>query len=227
MRPRSLITSSHAASHIDARTAITTPLRPDAPISENSIGAADERSSVKGKAAGKGDRGATALADGVRVSKSSVRVVALGAVDELNAALGVVRAAAVPESLREHLASLQRDLLALGANLARPLTTTAGASAEKARWSEERVERIERLLEAGEAQLPPLRNFILPGGSPSAAALQWARAVCRSAERAVVELAEEETLDPAALSYLNRLADLLFALAREENQRQGVADETW
>jgi cob(I)alamin adenosyltransferase len=182
---------------------------------------------VKGKEAGKGDRGATSLADGTRVSKSTARVAALGAVDELNAALGVVRTATMPESLRDLLASLQRDLLALGANLARPLTSAAGASAEKARWSEERVKCLDRLLAAGEARLAELRSFILPGGSPSAAALQWARTVCRRAERAVVALETEEALDPTALSYLNRLSDLLFALAREENQRQGVAEEIW
>jgi cob(I)alamin adenosyltransferase len=174
-----------------------------------------------------GDRGTTGLANGARVSKSDARISALGAVDELNAALGLVRAATATDGLRELLASLQRDLLALGGKLARPADDRGRADAERARWSPERVKRVEDLIEAAEVRLPELKAFVLPGGSPSGAALQWARTVCRRAERGVVALAEKETTDATALSYLNRLSDLLFALAREENQRQNVPDEIW
>ena len=182
---------------------------------------------MKGKNAGQGDRGTTGLADGARVSKSDARISALGAVDELNAALGMVRAGAGHDPLRELVASLQRDLLALGAKLARPPAERKGDGAERVRWSSERVARVERLLEAAEQRLPELRAFVLPGGSTAAASLQWARTICRRAERAVVALAEREALDASALSYLNRLSDLLFTLAREENQRQDVTDEIW
>jgi len=183
---------------------------------------------MKRRNAHNGDTGQTGLADGARVSKSDARVSALGAVDELNAALGVVRAGVAPDApLRELVASLQRDLLALGANLARPAADRTSAAAERARWSSERLERIDGLIEATELRLPGLKAFVLPGGSATAASLQWARTVCRRAERAVVALAEKEPLDATALSYLNRLSDLLFALAREENQRQDVTDEIW
>ena len=180
------------------------------------------------KNAGRGDRGTTSLADGARVSKSDVRVSALGAVDELNAALGLVRAGLGSGPLRELIASLQRDLLALGANLARPSNDRKNAGSERTSWSDERVRRLDQLIEQTESRLPELRAFVLPGGSPSAAALQWTRSVCRRAEQAVVGLAEKEPLsNPSTLAYINRLSDLLFALAREENQRQGLADEIW
>jgi cob(I)alamin adenosyltransferase len=181
---------------------------------------------MKRRDAQNGDRGQTALADGARVSKGSARIAALGGVDELNAALGVARCACGEAAARELLASLQRDLLALGAQLASPATGKR-PSGEKASWSAARLARIEAVIDAVETRLPALAAFVLPGGSAAGAALQWARAVCRRAERSVVALAGQEDVDPLALAYLNRLSDLLFALARGENQRQGIVDEVW
>jgi cob(I)alamin adenosyltransferase len=181
---------------------------------------------MKRRDAHEGDRGRTRLADGASVSKCSARVAALGAIDELNAALGLARSLCKREGLLETVASLQRDLLALGSLLARA-NPGPHASEAKTAWSVARTTRLDDLIEATEAQLPPLHAFVLPGGSPAGAALQWARTVCRRAEREAMALAEQETVDPSALSYVNRLSDLLFALARAENQHQGVRDEEW
>jgi len=161
----------------------------------------------------------------VRVSKDDVRVCACGDVDELNAALGVVQAHA-PREVAHLLFSIQRDLFAIGAQLADPSHAVAAKRA-KAAVTTARVRRLERAIDAREARLPPLRAFVLPGGTPAAALLHQARTVCRRAERATVRLARDAHVDPRVLVYLNRLSDLLFVLARFENHRAGEAEDRW
>jgi cob(I)alamin adenosyltransferase len=172
-----------------------------------------------------GDRGETGLLGGQRVPKDHVRVAACGEVDEANAALGAVRSFAEPR-LEALLASLQKDLFAVGAQLADPSHAVAARRA-KAAVKAGSVRRLERLIDAREARLPQLRAFVLPGGSPAAALLHQARAVCRRAERAVVTLARDADVDPRIVVYLNRLSDLLFVLARSENRRAGIAEARW
>jgi len=169
-----------------------------------------------------GDGGETGLGDGSRVRKTHPRVVALGAVDELNAALGVVLAGPMGDDVREALAGVQNDLFDLGADLAVPM----GDGADRLRVATGRVADLERRIDAATARLEPLRSFILPGGSPAAAALHLARAVCRRAEIEVLRLAESEPLNPQVVIYLNRLSDLLFALARLANDG-GRSDVLW
>jgi cob(I)alamin adenosyltransferase len=161
----------------------------------------------------------------VRVPKDDMRVCAYGDVDELNAALGVVRAY-VPDGLGRLLVSIQRDLFAIGAQLADPSHRVAAKRA-KAAVTIARVRRIEAAIDAREAKLPPLRAFVLPGGRPAAALLHQARTVCRRAERATVRLARDARVDPRILVYLNRLSDLLFVLARFENHRVGLVEDRW
>jgi cob(I)alamin adenosyltransferase len=173
-----------------------------------------------------GDAGETGLVGGARVSKHDPRVAAYGEVDELNAALGVVRAVQPEPALDKLLLEIQRDLFALGAQLADP-TASIGEKKAKAALTPGRVARLEGAIDEREAQLPPLRAFILPGGSPLAAQLHLARGVCRRAERAISALAAAQPLDPLLLVYVNRLSDLLFVLARRANQRDGVAEEQW
>jgi cob(I)alamin adenosyltransferase len=165
-----------------------------------------------------GDRGETALLGGVRVSKAHPRVEAYGEVDELNAWLGVVRASGVDADLDEMLQHLQRDLFALGSRLADPAHKIA-ERVTKANLGASDVERLEGWIDKLESELPPLRRFILAGGSRAGAALHVARTVCRRAERsawAVVEVDGERT-NTAAIRYLNRLSDLLFILSRIAN----------
>jgi cob(I)alamin adenosyltransferase len=173
-----------------------------------------------------GDQGDTGLSDGSRVRKDHPRVAAYGDVDEVNAVLGQVRAQAGPGELDRVLADVQRDLFAIGAQLADPGATVAGRKA-KAALTAEHVERLERAIDVREKDLPPLRAFVLPGGSPPGALLHVARTVCRRAERAVVALGAAQALDPLILTYLNRLSDLLFVLARHENQARGAAEDVW
>jgi cob(I)alamin adenosyltransferase len=172
-----------------------------------------------------GDGGETALFDGTRVSKSDPRVDAYGDVDELNAMIGLARASGADAVVGERLAALQHDLFALGARLADPSVRIAGR-VRKAAIGEEDVRRLESWIDATDAELEPLRRFILPGGSPVAAALHVARAICRRAERRIVSLGEE-AVDAALLAYVNRLSDLLFVLARLANARAGVPDVEW
>jgi cob(I)alamin adenosyltransferase len=173
-----------------------------------------------------GDAGETGLVGGARVKKHDPRVAAYGEVDELNAALGVVLAAQPEPALRTLLLEVQRDLFALGAQLADRSATVADKKA-KAALGPERVARLEQAIDEREAKLPPLRAFVLPGGSPLGAQLHLARGVCRRAERAISALADAEKLDPSLLVYANRLSDLLFVLARRANQRAGVDEERW
>lgn len=170
-----------------------------------------------------GDAGETSLFDGTRVTKSDTRVAAYGDVDELNACLGLARAQLNDEQLVEMLERLQRDLFALGARLADPAHKIAGR-VTKAAVTAEDVARLEGWIDTLEAELPPLRRFILPGGSPAGATLHVARTVCRRAERAIIDL---EGLDRDLLIYVNRLSDLLFVMARAANHRAGVPETEW
>jgi len=165
-----------------------------------------------------GDGGETGLGDGSRVAKDDLRVVAVGEVDELNAAVGVARAAGLPEEVDRRLERIQCELFDLGADLARPIGVgAASAGRPPLRLDGTYVARLEGAIDAVDAALPALRNFILPGGNEAAARLHLARAVCRRAERAVVTLARTATrrTNPECGRYLNRLADLLFVLARQ------------
>jgi cob(I)alamin adenosyltransferase len=172
-----------------------------------------------------GDAGETSLLGGTRVPKDHLRVAAYGDVDETNAALGVVRAHAA-DPLALLLGSIQKQLFAIGAQLADPGHDVAAQRA-KASVTAEHVQALETAIDARDATLPPLRAFVLPGGTPSAALLHLARTVCRRAERSVVTLARQAEIDPQIVVYLNRLSDLLFVLARAENQRAGVAEDLW
>ena len=171
-----------------------------------------------------GDDGDTSLFDGTRVRKSDSRVEAYGDVDELNACLGLVRASCGDAAIDAELVRFQRDLFALGAQLADPGEKLA-ARVTKAVLTDGDVARLEELIDRYEADLPPLRRFILAGGSPAGATLHVARAVCRRAERRMVAL--EPPADPVLLRYINRLSDLLFVLARTLNHRAGATETEW
>ena len=173
-----------------------------------------------------GDKGETGLIGGTRVLKSSLRVEAYGEVDELNAVLGNARAKVADESIKGQLSDIQRDLFAIGAQLADPRGQFE-KKAEKAAVSEASVEEIEALIDRYDSMLPPLRSFILPGGAEAGAILHLARAVCRRAERRMVALTQETPLPPVLLVYVNRLSDLLFILARAVNRQAGVEEIPW
>lgn len=172
-----------------------------------------------------GDSGDTGLFDGTRVSKSDPRVVTYGDVDELNAWLGLARAAGLDDELRGMLEQIQRDLFALGARLADPSHRIAGR-VTKAAVTAEDIARLEEWIDRLDDTLPPLRRFILAGGSAAGAALHVARTVCRRAERAMVALGAD-AFEPELLVYVNRLSDLLFVMARAANHRAGVAEIEW
>jgi cob(I)alamin adenosyltransferase len=173
-----------------------------------------------------GDAGDTGLFDGTRVPKSDPRVDAYGEVDELSACLGLARASLGAETdlvgLIDHI---QRTLFAVGARLADPRHRISGR-VDKAVLNERHVAGLEENIDAFEAEVPPLRRFILAGGSAGAAALHLARSVCRRAERRVVALGPD-AVDPVVVVYLNRLSDLLFVMARVVNVRAGVAEIEW
>jgi cob(I)alamin adenosyltransferase len=173
-----------------------------------------------------GDDGSTSLIDGTRTRKDHPRIMAIGELDELNAALGAARAFVRDLDLQEILGSLQRDLFTISARLAAP-AKSRGRARSKADSASADAERLEARIKRFEAVLPPLRRFTPPGGSPSSAMLHVARAVARRAERAVVALDETEPVEPPVLAYLNRLSHLLFILAREANRREGVPEEEW
>jgi len=172
-----------------------------------------------------GDAGETSLFDNTRVSKADARVDAYGEVDELNACLGAARAAGVDSEIADALEAIQKNLFALGARLADPSSRIADR-VTKAAVTAADVERLEQTLDRLDAALPPLRRFILPGGSSAGSLLHLARTVCRRAERRVVGLAPG-SVDPLVIVYLNRLSDLLFVMARAVNQRAGVAETEW
>jgi cob(I)alamin adenosyltransferase len=172
-----------------------------------------------------GDAGETGLFDGTRVAKSDPRVEAYGAVDELEAWLGLVRAQAVDADLEAMLARIQHDLFALGALLADPQHRIA-PRVQKATLGPDDVTRLEHWIDTLDGALPPLRHFVLAGGTPAASLLQLARAVCRRAERRIVGLGAE-AVAPVLLTYVNRLSDLLFVMARTANARANIAEHAW
>lgn len=165
-----------------------------------------------------GDGGTTGLADGSRVSKDAPRIEAIGAVDELNSALGALLAEPLPGAARDCLVGIQHDLFDLGGELSVP----GHAIVNKAH-----VARLEHEFDRMNAGLPPLKEFILPGGTRAAALAHLARTVCRRAERRLVTLSRKQKVAPALPAYLNRLSDLLFVLARELNRAAGKPDVLW
>ncbi|MFI5179283.1 MAG: cob(I)yrinic acid a,c-diamide adenosyltransferase [Vicinamibacterales bacterium] len=171
-----------------------------------------------------GDAGETSYFDGTRVRKDDARLDTYGDVDELNAWLGLARASRVDPALDAELDRIQRDLFALGAQLADPGEKLAPRVA-KAVVADADVARLESLIDRLEEELPPLRRFILSGGTPAGAALHVARAVCRRAERRMVALTPP--VDPVLLRYTNRLSDVLFVLARAVNHRGGAPESEW
>jgi cob(I)alamin adenosyltransferase len=172
-----------------------------------------------------GDSGETSLFDNSRVPKSHPRVEAYGEVDELNACLGAARAAGADADLDGALETIQRQLFAVGARLADPASRIA-ARVQKAAVQAEDVQRLEQWIDGFEQALPPLRRFILPGGSTCGAWLHLSRTVCRRAERRVVGLGEA-AVEPIVVVYLNRLSDLLFVMARTASHRQGSPEAEW
>ncbi|BCL74973.1 ATP:cob(I)alamin adenosyltransferase [Jeongeupia sp. HS-3] len=165
-----------------------------------------------------GDDGTTGLGDGSRIGKDSIRITALGEVDELNSHIGVVLAEALPANLRDALIRVQNDLFDLGGELCIP-----GREA----MTEAQLLRLEACVEAFNGELEALREFILPGGSRAAAALHVARCVCRRAERSVVALDKMEVIPATSIKYLNRLSDLLFIGSRIANRHAGQPDVLW
>src|SRR5712692_7049102 len=170
-----------------------------------------------------GDKGKTSLFGGNRVSKDAPRIAAYGTVDELNSAIGVARSLNPPEEIDSILEEIQNDLFTLGADLATP----THSSATNPRIQSSDVERLEGHIDQIDPKLEPLKNFVLPGGSPLGAAFHFARTVCRRAERCVVHLSNEEDAGEQPTIYLNRLGDLLFVLARYANYLSGQNEEKW
>ena len=172
-----------------------------------------------------GDDGTTGLGAGGRVAKNSPRIEAYGTVDELNSQIGLVLASGVNDDITAALRSIQNDLFHLGSDLCVP------EEEKKLRpvpsIEERHVAGLESLMDRLSQELPPLENFVLPGGTPGASQLHVARTVCRRAERLVVALARGEPVGPYTVRYLNRLSDALFVMARHENKRRGVPDVLW
>jgi cob(I)alamin adenosyltransferase len=171
-----------------------------------------------------GDDGTTGLFSGGRIAKTHLRVIAYGTVDELNSVIGVARSLQPGKQADSWLERVQNQLFHLGADLATPLEAESDyvvrVSAAEIAWLEESIDHMTD-------ELPELKNFILPGGTPAAAHLHVARTICRRAERCAVELAQTEAINDQLVPYLNRLSDWLFVLARWENQRAGVPEEKW
>ncbi|MGQ0523226.1 MAG: cob(I)yrinic acid a,c-diamide adenosyltransferase [Betaproteobacteria bacterium] len=165
-----------------------------------------------------GDDGTTGLADGSRVAKDSTRIEAIGAVDEVNSALGVLLAETLPEDVRACLTDVQHDLFDLGGELSVP---------DHVVMTDAHVVRLEMQLDRFNQGLPPLQDFILPGGSRAAALAHLSRAMCRRAERVLVALSREQAVPPALLQYTNRLSDLLFVISRVLNRFAGNNDVLW
>ncbi len=165
-----------------------------------------------------GDKGTTGLGDGSRVAKDALRVHAMGDVDELNSQIGVLLCEDIPEQMKHELVSIQHDLFDMGGELCIPGYTMI---------TEAQVERLDALLEKYNADLPPLKDFILPGGSRAAAIANVCRTVCRRAERAIVSVGSAEQINDAPRQYMNRLSDLLFVLSRVLNRYAGGSDVLW
>lgn len=171
-----------------------------------------------------GDEGETSLFGGQRVPKDALRIEAYGTVDELNAQLGVARSLPLPPGVNDLLERLQHQLFQLGADLATPPEKVLP---KVRRIGQEEIGRLEEEIDRFDAGLPELRSFVLPSGAPAGAALHVARTVCRRAERCTVRLVREESLDRFPIVYLNRLADLLFVLARHVNIALGSPETPW
>jgi cob(I)alamin adenosyltransferase len=170
-----------------------------------------------------GDKGETSLGDGSRVPKLDCRIGAFGTVDELNAAIGLVLAdGGLPERLREPLELIQNDLFDVGADLSVPF-----GIGDRLRVDQTHVERLEQLCDEFNAELPPLKSFVLPGGTPAAARLHVARTTCRRAERDALTADGENGINPLVLAYLNRLSDFLFIGARWANADAGRDEPLW
>jgi len=174
-----------------------------------------------------GDAGDTGLFGGGRVQKDDPRVEAYGDVDELNAVIGMARAMEPMPRIDEILVPMQRDLFSIGALLATPDRDKMEKHLSKASIDDLRIAGLERAIDECEAELEPLRAFIIPGGSRKGAVLHVARTVCRRAERRVVRLQRDEEIPSLVVIYLNRLSDLLFVLARVANVRAGAGEVTW
>lgn len=171
-----------------------------------------------------GDTGDTALYGGTRTRKDALRIEAIGAVDELNAHIGYAQTLVADADVAELLSQIQNHLFALGADLATP---TAHTKSDMLRIAADFTTEIEAAIDKISEELPPLTNFILPGGCPGGAVLHIARTVCRRSERCIVRLANEEAVNPEAIRFLNRLSDLLFVLARVVNHRADATEEIW
>lgn len=172
-----------------------------------------------------GDKGATSLGGGQRVPKESQRIESYGTVDELNSVIGVAVAAGLSEKLSAELTTIQNELFHLGSDL-------CFVEEDKIKYSipqieQRHIDKMEGLIDEISAEVGPLENFILPGGSLGAAHLHVARTVCRRAEREVLKLAREEAIGEYVLKYLNRLSDALFVMSRYENKLQGVPEPLW
>jgi cob(I)alamin adenosyltransferase len=170
-----------------------------------------------------GDDGSTGLYGGGRVAKCDPRIEAFGAVDELNAQLGVARAIGLPKRFDSVIAILQNQMFDLGAELATPDAVSHGTDY----LQEADIAQVEHWIDEFESTLAPLQTFILPGGTPAAAALHLARCICRRAEREIVALGAASTVRPTTLQYMNRIGDFLFVLARSANAESGHADIAW
>jgi cob(I)alamin adenosyltransferase len=169
-----------------------------------------------------GDAGETSLGDGGRVSKLDARIAAFGTVDELNANVGLVAAADCPDSIRDVLARVQNELFDLGADLAVPMEHES-----RLRVTQAQVDALERDCDVFNEELPDLKSFVLPGGNEVAARLHVARTICRRAEREAITASRSHSVNPVALTYLNRLSDLLFILARAANAADGFEEPLW
>lgn len=171
-----------------------------------------------------GDKGTTSLFDGTRVSKDDPRIDTCGDIDELNAMLGLVVSGTGSAEFKKLIIRIQRDLFALGAQLANPLHKKQKAKAD---FPAEKITFLEQTIDKCEEEIGPIKTFVLPGGSATAARFEFARTICRRAERRVVTLSKTEEIKPEILIYLNRLSDLFFMLARVANKRENTKDIPW
>lgn len=171
-----------------------------------------------------GDDGSTSLFGGTRVQKNNIRINAYGTIDELNSIIGIAVSGDINDEIKFELENIQNVLFQIGSELASPENVKSNIIK---RTSEEDVKNLETLIDKFDEKLPPLKNFILPGGNNSAAQLHFARTVCRRAERIIVELKEFELVSKNVLIYVNRLSDLLFVLARYQNLSRSTAEIIW
>ncbi len=171
-----------------------------------------------------GDHGDTGLLGGKRISKDSLRIEAIGQVDELNATIGLASAHISMPQIQEMLNQIQQDLFTVGADLATPINIQKSTAI---RLRPSKTQELESWIDKLQSKLPQLKNFILPGGSIPAAQIHLSRTICRRAERVIVSLNSKEKLNLALIPYLNRLSDFLFVLARYLNHHQKVKEEKW